>query len=541
MMTNKELAAKLINVAKNYKTLYVMGCFGAPMTASNKKRYTQNHSYNRQPERTAMINAASADTFGFDCVCLIKGLLWGWNGNKNAVYGGATYTSNGVPDIGADQMIKVCKNVTTDFSKIEVGEAVWLEGHIGVYVGDGLAVECTPRWANKVQLTACNRNVSGYNRRNWTKHGKLPYVEYVADATTPPVETTEIRGIDVSKWQGEIDWKKVKAAGIKFAMIRLGYGSSKGDACGLDGYFEKNVKNAIAAGIDIGCYFYSYATSVAAAKKEAAYVINVLQKYKGVFTYPVAFDLEDKTQQGLGKQVLTDMVIAFGDAIEKAGFYCSLYSNPSWMKSYLDADRVKRFDLWLAHWTDKTNYAGAYGMWQNSSSGKVNGINGNVDTDFAYKDYPTIIKGKKLNGFTGSGQQPTVPDQPDPEPETTLKVGDLVKITGSKYYGGQNIPSWVKAKNWYVRQINGDRVVIDKSEDGQNAICSPVHASGLQLVRRGTDAGTAQIYTVVKGDTLWGIVKKLLGSGYRYTEIVKLNGLKSSVIYSGQKLKIPQK
>ena len=540
MMTNKELAAKLINVAKNYKTLYVMGCFGAPMTASNKKRYTQNHSYNRQPERTAMINAASADTFGFDCVCLIKGLLWGWNGNKNAVYGGATYTSNGVPDIGADQMIKVCKNVTTDFSKIEVGEAVWLEGHIGVYVGDGLAVECTPRWANKVQLTACNRNVSGYNRRNWTKHGKLPYVEYVADATTPPVETTEIRGIDVSKWQGEIDWKKVKAAGIKFAMIRLGYGS-KGDACGLDGYFEKNVKNAIAAGIDIGCYFYSYATSVAAAKKEAAYVINVLQKYKGVFTYPVAFDLEDKTQQGLGKQVLTDMVIAFGDAIEKAGFYCSLYSNPSWMKSYLDADRVKRFDLWLAHWTDKTNYAGAYGMWQNSSSGKVNGINGNVDTDFAYKDYPTIIKGKKLNGFTGSGQQPTVPDQPDPEPETTLKVGDLVKITGSKYYGGQNIPSWVKAKNWYVRQINGDRVVIDKSEDGQNAICSPVHASGLQLVRRGTDAGTAQIYTVVKGDTLWGIAKKLLGSGYRYTEIVKLNGLKSSVIYSGQKLKIPQK
>ena len=541
MMTNKELAAKLIDVAKNYKTLYVMGCFGAPMTASNKKRYTQNHSYNRQPERTAMINAASADTFGFDCVCLIKGLLWGWNGNKNAIYGGATYTSSGVPDIGADQMIKVCKNVTTDFSKIEVGEAVWLEGHIGVYVGDGLAVECTPRWANKVQITACNRNVPGYNRRNWTKHGKLPYVKYVADTTTPPVETTEIRGIDVSKWQGEIDWKKVKAAGIKFAMIRLGYGSANGDACGLDGYFEKNVKNAIAAGIDIGCYFYSYATSVAAAKKEAAYVINVLQKYKGVFTYPVAFDLEDKTQQGLGKQVLTDMVIAFGDAIEKAGFYCSLYSNPSWMKSYLDADRVKRFDLWLAHWADKTNYAGAYGMWQNSSSGKVNGINGNVDTDFAYKDYPTIIKGKKLNGFTGSEQQPTVPDQPDPEPETTLKVGDLVKITGSKYYGGQNIPSWVKAKNWYVRQINGDRVVIDKSEDGQNAICSPVHASGLLLVRRGTDASTAQVYTVVKGDTLWGIAKKFLGSGYRYTEIVKLNGLKSSVIYSGQKLKIPQK
>ena len=173
MMTNKELAAKLIDIAKNYKTLYVMGCFGAPMTPANKKRYTQNHSYNRQASRTAMINAASADTFGFDCVCLIKGVLWGWKGDKNAVYGGATYASNGVPDIGADSMIKVCKNVTTDFSHIEVGEAVWTEGHIGVYVGNGIAVECTPRWDNKVQITACNRSVSGYNRRNWTKHGKI--------------------------------------------------------------------------------------------------------------------------------------------------------------------------------------------------------------------------------------------------------------------------------------------------------------------------------------------------------------------------------
>ena len=232
--------------------------------------------------------------------------------------------------------------MTTDFSKIEVGEAVWMEGHIGVYVGDGLAVECTPRWDNKVQITACNRNVAGYNRRNWTKHGKLPYVTYTQQ-TMPSTDTT-VKGIDVSKWQGEIDWNKVKADGIKFAMIRLGYGSADGNSCGLDGYFEKNVSNALKAGINIGCYFYSYATSVAAAKKEAAYVVNVLQKYKGVFTYPVAFDLEDKTQQGLGKTVLTDMVIAFGDAIEKAGFYCSLYSNLNWLKNYLDDSKLKRFD-----------------------------------------------------------------------------------------------------------------------------------------------------------------------------------------------------
>ena len=173
-MTNLELAKKLIDIAENYKTLYVMGCFGAPMNAKNKARYKKNHEYNTDPDRQAMIDAATADTFGFDCVCLIKGVLWGWCGDKNKTYGGAGYAINGVPDIGADTMITKCSDISTDFSKIEVGEAVWMKGHIGVYIGNGLAVECTPAWANKVQLTACNCNKSGYNRRNWTKHGKLP-------------------------------------------------------------------------------------------------------------------------------------------------------------------------------------------------------------------------------------------------------------------------------------------------------------------------------------------------------------------------------
>lgn len=298
MMTNIELANKLKDIAKNYKTLYVMGCFGAPMTASNKKRYTQNHSYNRQAARTAMINAASADTFGFDCVCLIKGVLWGWKGDKNAVYGGASYACNGVPDIGADTMITVCKNVSTDFSKIEIGEAVWMEGHIGVYVGDGLAVECTPRWDNKVQITACNRSVSGYNRRNWTKHGRLPYVTYVQQ--TQPTE-------------------------------------------------------------------------------------------------------------------------------------------------------------------------------------------------------------------------PSTPATP-----SSFKKGDLVKITGTKYYSGKTIPKWVKEKNWYVLQADGARVVIDKSEDGKNAICSPVNAADLQLVNAKPGKTVDELAReVIRG--LWGNgterKNRLTEAGYDYTAI----------------------
>lgn len=188
VMTAAKLVKKAIDVAKNHKTLYVMGCFGAPMTAYNKQRYTNNNQYNRRPERTAIINAASADTFGFDCVCLIKGLLWGWSADKNAIYGGAKYKSNGVPDYGADTMINVCSGVSTNFSNIVPGEAVWKSGHIGIYIGNGLAVECTPAWANKVQITAV-ANIgpkSGYNARTWTKHGKLPYIDYSVTTTPEP-------------------------------------------------------------------------------------------------------------------------------------------------------------------------------------------------------------------------------------------------------------------------------------------------------------------------------------------------------------------
>lgn len=182
--TGNDLATACLNVAENFKTLYVLGCFGAPMTESNKERYTKNLDYNAKETRKKLILAASEDTFGFDCVCLIKGLLWGWDGDLKHTYGGAGYASNGVPDIGADQIIEKCKEVSKDFSEVEVGELLWMKGHVGIYIGDGLAVECTPAWKNCVQVTAVHNmgKKDGYNGRKWVKHGKLPYVAYtVAD------------------------------------------------------------------------------------------------------------------------------------------------------------------------------------------------------------------------------------------------------------------------------------------------------------------------------------------------------------------------
>jgi hypothetical protein len=203
VMTNTEFVKKCVDAAKNYKTLYVMGCIGAPMNSANKLRYTNNCNYNKKTDRKNMILAATADTFGFDCVCFIKSILWGWNGDKNKTYGGAKYASNGVPDISADGMINVCSGVSKDFSNIEIGEVVWMSGHIGVYIGDGLAVECTPKWGNKVQITAVSNicKKAGYNARKWTKHGKLPCVTY-EKKTDEPIHV-KYRAY-AGKWWGEI-------------------------------------------------------------------------------------------------------------------------------------------------------------------------------------------------------------------------------------------------------------------------------------------------------------------------------------------------
>ena len=240
--TAKELAAACVDVAQNYKTLYIKGCFGAPMTAKNKKRYTENNDYNMKSARVKKINAASADTFGFDCVCLIKGLLWGWDGDTSHVYGGADYKSNGVPDIGTDSIINKCSGVSTDFSKIQVGELLWKTGHVGIYIGDGLAVECTPSWADKVQITAVS-NIgakTGYNARKWTKHGKLPYVSY--EEETPVTPTPAPQGSTVALRTLS---KGSKGEDVRALQILLSGRGCNGNMNTPDGIFGPNTLGAV--------------------------------------------------------------------------------------------------------------------------------------------------------------------------------------------------------------------------------------------------------------------------------------------------------
>lgn len=184
-MTNKEFVSNLRNIASNCKTVYMLGCFGSVVTEkliADKSR--QLPDFYTAAKQAALRKLIGKGYYAFDCVNLIKGILWGW------ALGGAKYNSNGVPDINADGMITKCLNVSTDFSGIEVGEAVWLPGHIGVYIGDGKVIECTPKWDNCVQVTACQNigTIPIMNNRLWQKHGKLPYIEYVPAVVKPTAQ-----------------------------------------------------------------------------------------------------------------------------------------------------------------------------------------------------------------------------------------------------------------------------------------------------------------------------------------------------------------
>jgi hypothetical protein len=214
------------------------------MTAEKKQRAKNAQGYNRKPERADKIDAASADTFGFDCVCFIKALLWGWCGDASKDYGGAQYGSNGVPDISDSGMINVCSDVSTDFRTIQVGEVVWLPGHIGVYVGDGLAVECTPIWKDGVQVTAVHNigTKSGYKGRFWTKHGKLPYVTYEAEPVKPVETKEEECFVDVKMLSKGSRGDSVRA----LQVLLIGYGYSCGK-WGADGDFGADTEKAVRA------------------------------------------------------------------------------------------------------------------------------------------------------------------------------------------------------------------------------------------------------------------------------------------------------
>lgn len=278
-------------------------------------------------------------------------------------------------------------------------------------------------------------------------------------------------GIDVSKWQGAVDFNSVKKAGYDFVIINAGYGRYISQR---DPYFERNYHNAKAAGLNVGAYWYSYAASASEAEAEAEIFSQVIAGKQ--FEYPVVFDIEDQSQARLSNKVINDMCNAFASYLEKKGYYVCLYSYAGFLENRLYANTKKKYDIWVANFTnaEEPAFSGSYGMWQWSDTGRVSGISGNVDLNRSYKDYPAIMKANGLNGFekteTKTEEKKAEPKKEEPKKETPKPT-----------------------TNWIY-------------------------------------------HNVVRGDTLWAISKRY---GVSIVEIARLNNIGNvNLIYPGQKLKI---
>lgn len=206
-------------------------------------------------------------------------------------------------------------------------------------------------------------------------------------------------GIDVSRYQGAIDWKAVAAAGKQFVIVRLG--SSNNSGLYVDPYFLQNVNGAHAAGLRVGAYYYTYARTQSAVANELSLFLDVLEGLQ--LEYPVFVDVEDSSLTTLGRSQLTSLVQYAMDILYQRRWYAGWYSYTNFINNYLNPAQLADYPLWLADYSSQAGYTGAYDMWQFSSTGSVSGIAGACDLNYSYTDFLPLLKAGNYNGYGTSG------------------------------------------------------------------------------------------------------------------------------------------
>lgn len=329
----------------------------------------------------------------------------------------------------------------------------------------------------------------------------------------------ERKGIDISSYQRGINFDNIKAS-AEFVILRAGFtGWGTGVSYNKDSCFEDFYNQAKSKGIPVGAYWYSCANTYDKGKAEAEYMYKNCLKGKQ-FEYPICIDVEEDRHQRVGKSKMAEAIKGFCEYLENKGYYVSIYANSNYFNNYIDTASLSRYDKWLAVWSNsKPNFNyGEYGMWQNSSNGSISGMR--IDTDYAYKDYPTIIKNTGLNGYekNNNAESPSEPSQPSTpqisETTYTVVAGDTLSGIANRY--GTTYQELARTNNIsnpnliYVGQV----IKISGTSNTQNY----------------------QTYIVKKGDTLSAIAKKY---GTTYQKIANDNGIVNpNLIYPGQKLTI---
>lgn len=243
-----------------------------------------------------------------------------------------------------------------------------------------------------------------------------------------------MKGIDVSQHNGAIDWPKVKKAGMEFAIVRAGYGRFRNQT---DKLFAQNAQGALDAGLHLGAYWFSYALTPDEAREEASLCSEVLAPYRGRLGFPVYFDYEYDSERyakehdvSPDRELRTQLICAFCAELERRGWRAGVYTNNDYLKNRVDASRLSPWELWLADYTGGPDIS--CGMQQTGSTGRVDGISGNVDTDTAFTDYPALVREKGWNGFEAQTSGWTSDTTNGPENPVCIPQNShyTVKITG---------------------------------------------------------------------------------------------------------------
>ena len=239
--------------------------------------------------------------------------------------------------------------------------------------------------------------------------------------------------IDVSTWQRDVDWNRVKAAGIRAVIIRAGFGTTK------DNMFEDHYAGARAAGLAIGAYWYSYAYSAEQAVQEARACINTISGK--AFEIPVYYDMEEDGQMALGRSVMTEMACCFIDTVQAAGRRGGMYSSPSWFADFIDYELMRRlnYSIWLAHWANRP--ALESDIWQYGEDGSIDGVPGDCDVDIIMNE--SVIDG----GEPAPEPEPT----PEPEPDPTPEPADVPTVATVQTWLNENYNAGLSVDGIYGR------------------------------------------------------------------------------------------
>ena len=340
-----------------------------------------------------------------------------------------------------------------------------------------------------------------------------------------------IKGIDVSEFQGQIDWNKVKNDGVKFAILRAGFGSDSESQD--DKYIERNISECERLGIPFGVYLFSYADTLTKASSEAEHTLRIVAGHK--VPLGVWYDIEDNNTSGsVDKSYLTQIINRYCEIIKEAGYEVGIYANLNWLENKIEKSVQEKWNVWVAQYYKECQYEGEYVIWQYASDGKVDGISGNCDMNYYYGDLEedTITDTKSINqlaqevidGKWGNGED---------------RKSKLEKA-GYDYTAVQNRVNEILSKD-------NKKSITEIAKDVINGKYGNGDERKKKLETEGYDYDTVQskvnellgannttTYTVKSGDSLSGIAEKY---NTTVSKLIKDNNIaNANLIYVGQKI-----